>query len=178
MGRFAYQPLTEEFIKDSQSGQVIMNRFDGHISVNKNGLIVSKTKELENKLNDIEQLKNDTDEQVDVVNSLLDDLKDFLENGFKETEEIQSEIYSYSKRLLYHIEYLNKFNTGMQNKIRRIWEIIDELKKANEYQKNILKEYSEILKPIADDFEANTNYVELENNTLTSIRLNYIGRSD
>lgn len=140
-GRFAYQPLSEEFAKDSQPGQLIMNRFDGHISANKNGIIVSKTKEIEDKLEDINELKHDVDEQTDVILNLLEDIETFLKGDFEDAVEAQNKTYEFGKKILLKIKYLDQLDKGTAKKIERIKKIILNLEKANDLQVGWMDDY-------------------------------------
>jgi hypothetical protein len=172
MTRFAYQPLSEEFAKLSQSGQVIMNQQDGHISVNKNGIIISKTREIEDKITDINELKHDVDEQSDVITNLLEDFKKFLENEFEEAEEAHRLTYIFCKKLLAQVEYMNSIDYSMRDKLDRIREIIRDFIEANNLQLARLdileKEADEVLNDIGD-----MSYVENEYNIIMGLRNTY-----
>ena len=139
MGRFAYQPLNEEQIKMSQSGQLIIGRQDGHLSVNKNGIIVSKTKEIEEKIEDINELKHDVEEQEDVVLNLIEDYNSFVKNEFEEANEKQELAYSFGKSLLSKVMYMDTVERAMGDKLDRIQEMITDLKSANNLQNSRLR---------------------------------------
>jgi flagellin-specific chaperone FliS len=172
-GRFAYQPLSEEFAKQSQPGQLIMNRFDGHISANRNGIIVSKTKEIEDKIEDINEFKHDVDEQTDVVTNLIEDLKKFLETDFQKAYDQQNKTYEYDKRLLTQVLYLDNLQKAMGRKLDRIRDIIRDLERANDLQLSWLdsweSESDETLKTIGD-----FAYVETEFSNVMALKLIYL----
>lgn len=74
MARFVYQPIPEDMQTYSKHGQVISNLFNGHISLNHNNVIVSATKRIENKIEDVFQIESNIIEQKNVINNLRDDL--------------------------------------------------------------------------------------------------------
>lgn len=172
MGRFAYQPLSEEFAKDSQPGQLLMNRFDAHILANRNGIIVSKTKEIEDKIADINELKHDVDEQTDVISNLIEDLNNFLEGGFAEAEDAQNKTYAYDKILMAKVNYLQKLYIGMTKKFDRLTLTVKEYKEANDLQEKRLKSYEESYDAIIDDI-GTLAYVEKEYTTIMALKLAY-----
>jgi hypothetical protein len=173
-GRFAYQPLNEEFAKDSVSGQLIMNYHNGHISANKNNIIVSITKEIEDKITDINELRHDVDEQTDVISNLLEDIEAFLEGLFEETVIQQNETYEFANKLLTKIRYLRNLDTGMRKKIDRIWEIIRDLRKANEMQEEWVEKFNSDI-DLAEEKVGDLAYVENENNIIMSLKTTYGG---
>jgi len=172
MGRFAYQPLTEEQVKISQSGQLIIGKQDGHLSVNKNGIIISKTKEIEDKIDDINELKYDAEEQEDVILNLLEDYNSFIKDKFEEANEKQEETYIFDKRLLAKINYMDSTQTAMDLKQDRIQEMINDLINANNLQLarlNVMEsEATDTLSSIGD-----MAYVQNEYNTITALRMTY-----
>jgi hypothetical protein len=171
-GRFSYQPLSEEYAKQSQPGQLIMNRFDGHISANRNGIIVSKTKEIEDKISDINELKHDVDEQYDVISNLLEDIEKFLAGEFKEAADAVWGAYDMGKRMLRKVEYLKEIDANMRRKIDRIRETIEELKQANELQIKWLDEWEPKTEQAITDV-GDMAYVENEFNIATALRQTY-----
>jgi tetrahydromethanopterin S-methyltransferase subunit B len=138
MGRFAYQPLNEEQVKLSQSGQLIMGRQDAHISVNKNGIIISKTKEIEEKIADINELKHDVEEQQDVILNLIEDFAHFIEGDLAEAYAIQEEVYVLAKYLMTQVKYLDDVDVAKRKKLDRIQETINEFIRANNLQISML----------------------------------------
>jgi hypothetical protein len=172
MGRFAYQPLQEEEAHLSQSGQLIIGRQDGHLSVNKNGIIISKTKEIEEKIADINELKHDVDEQEDVILNLIEDFYAFVANEFEEANRLQERTYEFDKYLLSLVKYMDEIDRGMEDKMDRIQEMINDLRSANNLQNTRLesmeREAGEVLDTIGT-----MAYVQNEYNKITSLRITY-----
>lgn len=73
MGRFVYMPVPSENEEQSKHGQVIADIYSGHISTNHNNVIVSATKRIENKLEDVFQIESNIAEQRNVIVNLNDD---------------------------------------------------------------------------------------------------------
>jgi hypothetical protein len=171
-GRFAYQPLSEEYVKISQPGQLIVNRFDGHLSANRNGIIVSKTKEIEDKISDINELKHDVDEQYDVISNLLEDIEKFLKGDFEEAVQSVYNTYDLNKRLLRKVKYLKEVDDNMNRKLDRIREILSELRAANNLQITRLNAYEPEADDVLNDI-GDMAYVENEYNIAMALKLTY-----
>jgi tetrahydromethanopterin S-methyltransferase subunit B len=172
MGRFAYQPLNEEQVKISQSGQLIMGRQDAHISVNKNGIIISKTKEIEEKIADINELKHDVDEQHDVILNLIEDFASFIEGDLAEAYAIQEEVYVLAKKLMTKVNYLDDVERSMQEKLDRIQETINDYERANNIQLSRLDGLeSESTNSLAKI--GTMAYVQEEYNKIMALRITY-----
>lgn len=82
MGRWAYQPVPSEYEEYSKHGQIIVDIYSGHISTNHNNVIVSATKRIENKLEDVYQIENNINEQSNVINNLAEDYYYLLNNSY------------------------------------------------------------------------------------------------
>lgn len=169
MARPAYQPILEENAKYSKPGQLIMDYYSGHISANRHGLIVSKTKEIEDKIQDFNELKHEIDEQFDVILNLMEDYDKFLRGDLSEFYNLQNDIYVFDKYLLTIDQYLISVNISCKNIINRIYEMIDELRRANIYHESLLDGYIRRIDTILDKIEALKNYAKNENNELITI---------
>ena len=176
-GRFAYQTISEEYVKRSHSGQIIMSHEDGHISGNKNGIIVSKTKEIEDKIEDINQLKYDVDEQNDVVTNLIEDYRLFADYKYVEMLEDHYEMYEYGKSLYTQAVYLKTTYDAMQDTIRSIREYINNLRRANEYHDSLLRSLESEHQNIKGEIRGLDAYITNEmtraTNSITHYKLKY-----
>jgi hypothetical protein len=172
MGRFAYQPLNEEQVKISQSGQLIMGRQDAHISVNKNGIIISKTKEIEEKIEDINELKHDVEEQHDVILNLIEDFANFIKGDLAEAYGLQEQVFVLSKKLMTKVKYMDNLDIAMRQKLDRIQETINEYIRANNLQTSWLDimegEATNSLVEIGD-----MAYAEEQYNKIMALRMTY-----
>jgi hypothetical protein len=172
MGRFAYQPLNEEQVKISQSGQLIMGRQDAHISVNKNGIIISKTKEIEEKIEDINELKHDVEEQHDVILNLIEDFANFIKGDLAEAYGLQEQVFVLSKKLMTKVKYMDNLDIAMRQKLDRIQETINEYIRANNLQTSWLDimegEATNSLAEIGD-----MAYAEEQYNKIMALRMSY-----
>lgn len=176
MSRFAYQPLIEENSSYSKPGQLIMNRYNAHISINRNNLIISITKEIEDKISTIVELQHDIDEQYDVVLNLIEDYQDFLNNTFLDLSNSQNNLYVYDKKLFNLDRYLSKINNGMKQKIIRIETIIDQLIEANTLQNTMNENYSNKIDELYPKIDY-SSYIQKEYNELISMKSSYFNVS-
>lgn len=172
MARFAYQPILEENEKFSKPGQLIINRYNAHLSVNKNNLIISITKEIEDKIFDILELKSEIDEQYDVILNLIEDFWNFINNDFKNVTEIQNKTFEYDKKLLNISRYISTINNGTNEKLDDINNSIIKLKKANSFQKEKNNLFEKQLSEILPEIDCNS-YIQKEYSTLLVLKENY-----
>lgn len=82
MARFVYQPVPAGMEQYSKHGQIIADIYSGHISVNHNNVIVSASRRIENKLEDVFQIESNIIEQKNVINNLRDDLYSIIDNKY------------------------------------------------------------------------------------------------
>jgi len=173
MARFAYQPILEENESYSKPGQIIMNRYNAHISINKNNIIVSITKEIEDKISDIDELKNEVDEQYDVVLNLIEDYGTFLTTTFADLTDARNILYAYDKKLLKIDTYLTDTNNGMKQKVSSINDQIIKLKQANDLQVSRNTLYAFNVKDLLSQIDVGT-YAQSEYNKLIAMKDSYI----
>lgn len=141
MGRFAYQPIILEEKEYSKHGQTLVDIFTGHLYTNYNNLLKSATKRIEEKLDDIDQVYTDILEQTDVVLSLEDDYKFFINNTFKEAYDDLMDLYDYDKSVLQQYDILNKYSTFKNKILNYIKKYIANLKKANNFHDGLEQTY-------------------------------------
>lgn len=82
MGRFVYQPVPTDMENYSKHGQVIADIYSGHISLNHNNVIVSATKRIESKIEDVFQIESNIVEQKNVINNLVEDYYSLIDNKY------------------------------------------------------------------------------------------------
>lgn len=82
MGRFVYQPVPTDMENYSKHGQVIADIYSGHISTNHNNVIVSATKRIESKIEDVFQIESNIVEQKNVINNLVEDYYSLIDNKY------------------------------------------------------------------------------------------------
>jgi len=168
MSKFAYQPLSEEYQDQSMPGQLIINEYNGHISFNKNGIIISITKEIEDKIEDVIELRNDILEQEDVVLSLIDDYNDFKDK-FKELTENHNELIDNIDTQVTEKEYIKEVYNNMLSKLARIREIIHDLCSANALQKSRLDDYQQKTLDLIPQIEIN-DYITEQANDVANLK--------
>ena len=82
MARFVYQPVPAGMEQYSKHGQIIADIYSGHISVNHNNVIVSSSKRIEGKLEDVFQIESNIIEQKNVINNLRDDIYSIIDHKY------------------------------------------------------------------------------------------------
>lgn len=82
MARFVYQPVPSNMENYSKHGQLIADIYSGHISTNHNNVIISSTKRIENKIEDVFQIESNIIEQKNVINNLRDDLYSIIDHKY------------------------------------------------------------------------------------------------
>lgn len=143
MARFVYQPIPEDMQTYSKHGQVISNVYSGHISLNHNNIIISATKRIENKIEDVFQIESNIIEQKNVINNLRDDLyllsNNKYEEMYKELRDIQIQVAT-TKGLVSYI----KIGIGGTLEIEE--SIIDKMIKAIHFARNQYQSAADIHK--------------------------------
>lgn len=108
MGRFVYQPVPTDMENYSKHGQVVADIYSGHISTNHNNVIISATKRIESKIEDVFQIESNIIEQKNVINNLMEDYYLLIENKYantmKDFESVQIDAIV-AQGLINHIKY-------------------------------------------------------------------------
>jgi molecular chaperone GrpE (heat shock protein) len=97
--RIVIRPLLEENMFNAKEGEIIIDKYTGHVTIKHKGKYISKTKELEARVNALLGLKNDLvkkfielAEEIDILvkgfEAVVDDAKDVI----IESEELYSEL--------------------------------------------------------------------------------------
>lgn len=170
MGRPVYQPITEENKQNAKFGQIIMNIFDGHISTNNNGMIVSATKDIENKFEDFDQIKYNLLEQDRVLNKLEGEynyfLKYVLDPLYLDTLESLSKV----KRSYNIYNYLEINFNNVKGFINDLDVALSQLKASTNSQLSNLNIYKDKILKILKDMETMEEYILNESNEIVNLR--------
>lgn len=170
MGRPIYQPVDENNKENALYGQIIMNMFNGHISTNNNGIIVSSTKETENKFEDINQIYYNLIEQDKVLTKVEKDYSYFIKYDldpiYIEVMDKVSKVktcYSTYNYLSINYNNIKSFINDLDISLTSL------ISSTNSQYENITTDKNIALN-ILKDMETMENYILDESNTINNLR--------
>ena len=176
MSKFAYQPVSEEYADQTLPGQLIINEYNGHISYNKNGIIISITKEIEDKIEDVVEIRHDIEEQEDVILSLISDYNDFIDR-FKVLTANHNTLIDNIDIMVEKKNYIVKVYNNMLAKIARIREIIHDLSSANDLQRTRLSDYQQKVTALLPQIDIQ-DYITEQRNNINNLKANLKAQYD
>jgi|GEM_PF-4880877 len=110
------RPLLEKYMMNAKEGEIILDKKTGHLTIKHNGKFISKTKELEARINALLGWKNelvkqfiDLSNRIDILVNELDKLKDRTNQLNETIQKLMNELAELEIQLNLYLSQVDEF---------------------------------------------------------------------